>query len=138
MAVRNNNGQLLVAAVSSFNFITDIEVAKAKAICESIHLALSKGLKPLCVESDSYNVVSLCSSVSHFKCDLGNIVQDVRDIVALNDVRSVYFIPRSSNLVAHGLAKWALLWKSPTIWAKNFPNWLVKLAEYDVLVSSSC
>ncbi|KAL5822171.1 hypothetical protein ACOSQ3_024053 [Xanthoceras sorbifolium] len=137
-AVRNSSGVLLLAAIFSFNFIYDVEVAEAKAICEGIYLALSKGLKPLCVKSDSFNVVSMCNSISTVKCDVGNIVQNIRDVVALNNARAISFIPRSGNLVAHGLAKWALMWNSPTVWVRNFHRWLASLGESDVIGVPSC
>ncbi|KAL5776071.1 hypothetical protein ACOSP7_008997 [Xanthoceras sorbifolium] len=70
IVVRDSCGELILAAISSFKYIVDVELAETKAICEGIQLALNRGLLSLCVESDTLNVVSLCCGAFRVRYDL--------------------------------------------------------------------
>ncbi|KAH7576833.1 hypothetical protein JRO89_XS01G0158700 [Xanthoceras sorbifolium] len=74
LVVRNFCGSILQAAGLIFRNIVDVEIAEAKAILEEIELASNKGFAPLCVESDTMNVVSLCCANSLIPSELGAVI----------------------------------------------------------------
>ncbi|KAL5843763.1 hypothetical protein ACOSQ4_009721 [Xanthoceras sorbifolium] len=72
VVVRNSFGNLVLAAGFSSLNVVDTTVAEAKAIMVGAQLAVSRGLLPLCIESDALNVVNLCKGFSSTRNDLGS------------------------------------------------------------------
>ncbi|KAL5746540.1 hypothetical protein ACOSP7_027686 [Xanthoceras sorbifolium] len=115
LAIRDNNGSIMVAAGLTFRFVFDVELAEALAILEGIQLALSRGFLPFCVESDALNIVNLCCDSVPVRSDLSIVVQDIRKYFGAADIRAIDFVPRCCNRVTHEIVKWAILWKNPTV-----------------------
>ncbi|KAL5826596.1 hypothetical protein ACOSQ3_018435 [Xanthoceras sorbifolium] len=137
MVVRNAGGDVVLAAALSFKGGTSVVVGEAQAVLEGILLAGNRGFRPLLVESDCLNVVNLCNSNITVLCEIGNVVRDIKLALGWFEVLSIGFVPRVSNSVAHGIARWALGFNCSTIWSCNFPSWLVNLVSGDSLRSSS-
>ncbi|KAK3221342.1 hypothetical protein Dsin_008367 [Dipteronia sinensis] len=83
-------------------------VAEAVAILNGLHFARDSGFGPVVVESDALGVVSHVNTSTPICADVGLLIRDIK--VFLNDCccLSVSHVPRTGNIVAHGLAKSAL------------------------------
>ncbi|KAL5806763.1 hypothetical protein ACOSQ4_029496 [Xanthoceras sorbifolium] len=55
-------------------------VAEAKAILMGAQFAVKKGLSPVCIASDALKVVNMCNDSSPSRCDLSNIIHDIKVI----------------------------------------------------------
>ncbi|KAL5758729.1 hypothetical protein ACOSP7_021340 [Xanthoceras sorbifolium] len=122
MVVRNAGGDVVLAAALSFKGGTSVVVGEAQAVLEGILLAGNRGFRPLLVESDCLNVVNLCNSNITVLCEIGNVVTDIKLALGWFEVLSIGFVPRVSNSVGHGIARWALGFNCSTIWSCNFPS----------------
>ncbi|KAK1583476.1 hypothetical protein Q3G72_024096 [Acer saccharum] len=126
------------AGAKCFNGLIKAETAETSAILEGVHLAISENLNLVIVESDTINAINLYSGISLSRCEVDNIVQDVHDFIRENTNNiSLCFSPRSCNLVAHSVAKWALGSGSSTFWISSFLDWLCKLIKKDGFVDLS-
>ncbi|KAL5780153.1 hypothetical protein ACOSQ2_010890 [Xanthoceras sorbifolium] len=95
------------AAALVFPGFFSVAAAEARAVFEGFRLAVSSGLSPFFVESDSLEIVKLCGSLSSTRCHMDSIVQDILFYFGCF-VESLAFVSRNCNNVVHCLAKWAL------------------------------
>ncbi|KAK1583511.1 hypothetical protein Q3G72_024450 [Acer saccharum] len=110
VVARDRTGKLLWAGAKCFNGFIDAEIAEMLAILEGVHLAISENLNPVIVESEAVNAINLCLGNSLSRCEVDNIAQDVHDFIRESSINiSLCFSPRTCNLVAHSVARWALL-----------------------------
>ncbi|KAL5861406.1 hypothetical protein ACOSQ3_002716 [Xanthoceras sorbifolium] len=72
--VRNSAGDPCLAAVILNPGSFGVELAEAKALKDGINLAVTHGLLPLVIESDSSIVVSLCNNLISSRAEIDNIV----------------------------------------------------------------
>lgn len=113
--VRNVKGKAMAAATWRHIFPNDMEFAEASAIYEGLRMATSVGLHPLVIESDSKNVVDLIQEKTKSICEIGWLIFEVQALS--NVVRCiVQSVPRPCNMVAHRLAKLALLYPDDRVW----------------------
>ncbi|KAK3188579.1 hypothetical protein Dsin_028140 [Dipteronia sinensis] len=82
--------------------------AEAKAILEGILMAGNRGLSPLVVESKVLNVVKLCNGEFSSRCEIDNIVSDIKMAFSIVHVSSISHVPRDCNKIAHGIANCSL------------------------------
>ncbi|KAL5852283.1 hypothetical protein ACOSQ3_007401 [Xanthoceras sorbifolium] len=105
IVVRNSVGMLVFVVGLCSSNVASAAVAQTKAILLGAQLAARRGLFPLYIEFDALNVVNLYEGASFTRCDLGNIIHDIKVICNSDESVSISFIPRSSNMVAHNIAK---------------------------------
>ncbi|KAL5854197.1 hypothetical protein ACOSQ4_003999 [Xanthoceras sorbifolium] len=130
IAVRDQQGCLKAAAALAFPNFFSVVAAETKAVLEGFRLAVGSGFSPFCVESDSLQVVNLCSGLSSSRCEEDSVIQDILFQFG-GFINSLAFTPRSCNVVAHHLARRALGVSSSVVWNCSFPDWLLKLVEGD-------
>ncbi|KAL5806850.1 hypothetical protein ACOSQ4_029583 [Xanthoceras sorbifolium] len=95
---------LLKCFLQKLSQLTDsAAVAEAKAILMGAQFAVKKGLSPVCIASNTLKVVNI------------NIIHDIKVICNGDNFDSISYTPRSSNMVAHCIAKWALVHCSSTL-----------------------
>ncbi|CAL2240574.1 unnamed protein product [Prunus armeniaca] len=104
--------------------------------CVAIHMGLLKaaelGVSDFLVASNSQEVVALLKGNGELWSNLGNIVDDIRRLLAELCVRDVFFQPRSGNRVAHSLAQFGLREQHHSFWDGLAPDWLVSLLVTDM------
>ncbi|KAL5737825.1 hypothetical protein ACOSP7_030586 [Xanthoceras sorbifolium] len=105
MVMRNEGGDVVLAAAIAFKEGTDVSVVEAQAVLEGLMLASSRGFTHLLVECDCLDVINICNDSGIILSDIGNIVSDVRIALGCFNVVSISHVPRLNNFVAHGIAK---------------------------------
>ncbi|KAL5848629.1 hypothetical protein ACOSQ4_006642 [Xanthoceras sorbifolium] len=136
IAVRDQQGCLKAAAALAFPDFFSVVAAEAKAVLEGFRLAIGSGFSPFCIESDSLQVVNLCSGLSSSRCEEDSVIQDILFQFG-GFINSLAFVPRSCNVVAHHLARRAFGVSSSVVWNCSFPDWLLKLVEGDFCIVAS-
>ncbi|KAK6151721.1 hypothetical protein DH2020_014356 [Rehmannia glutinosa] len=107
LILRDHEGQVQ-GALSKFQTINmAVDEAEAWACREGVQLALAKGIRNVVLELDNMNVVSALARNEKNFSYFGNIIEDIQQL--LLDFSSVSFnwVRRSSNCVAHHLARHA-------------------------------
>ncbi|KAL5746833.1 hypothetical protein ACOSQ2_024130 [Xanthoceras sorbifolium] len=103
-----------------------VEVAKAKAILEGIQLVVDDDLCVVVVESDTLNVIKLCTGEVVSRCEVDDVIHDIQLLAGRHGFSSFSFVPVCSK-VAHCVARWTVCSSLSTFWLLSFPNWLNKL-----------
>ncbi|KAL5794438.1 hypothetical protein ACOSP7_003032 [Xanthoceras sorbifolium] len=137
MVVRNATGIVVFAAAVPLKFCADVDVVEAKAILAGIQLTAERGLLPLLVEMDSFNVSHLCNGDLLSRSNIENIIFNIQSLMSSLNIASISFISMLGNGVAHGIAKRAFDLVVPCLWICSFPVWLAKLFQVDVVFFSS-
>ncbi|KAL5789700.1 hypothetical protein ACOSQ2_004588 [Xanthoceras sorbifolium] len=97
-------------------------IAESMAILRGLQFALSSGLLPALIESDCLLAVSAINSDHVYFFEVGLIIHDIVDLLRCNPGSVVSFIPRSANMAAHHLARFALRLDSDCFWMEDFPS----------------
>ncbi|KAL5783740.1 hypothetical protein ACOSP7_008769 [Xanthoceras sorbifolium] len=108
VVIRDCTGKVLVSYTSLLLGLFSSDIGEALAILLGLRLAIDMGLSTVCVESDAASVVKQLSSRVTSCSDIGLILDDILSLVVNFADLSFLSVRRSANIVAHGLAKFAL------------------------------
>ncbi|KAK2635526.1 hypothetical protein Ddye_030318 [Dipteronia dyeriana] len=84
------------------------------------------------LEPDAKVVVDMVNLGVVLAADVGNIIGDILQLICGKHI-SISFVPRSVNLVAHGLTNMALSYAIERVWFESYPPCIEGLIQTDVL-----
>ncbi|KAL6287636.1 hypothetical protein ACE6H2_012026 [Prunus campanulata] len=84
---------------------------------EGLLMALWRGYQNFLLAYDSQEAVSIVTGFGECWSNLGNLVEDVRNLLVHLQVREVFYQPRKGNEAAHLLAHFSLLERRRLFWA---------------------
>ncbi|KAL5808393.1 hypothetical protein ACOSQ3_029084 [Xanthoceras sorbifolium] len=109
-----------------------LDIAEAMALLRGIQLALEAGLSPFCCESDvAFIVQQVLSKVSSCS-DVGLVVDNILSLLKSLPEYSVSWVCRSTNLVAHDLAKLVIRLVSDCILVEDVPSYVASLVSNNI------
>ncbi|KAK0606351.1 hypothetical protein LWI29_036812 [Acer saccharum] len=103
----------------------------ATTVHNGILLAISSGLFPLHIETDSLQVVNLVLEGGHSSADVGPVIDDILKSCSLIPSWTISHVPRKSNLVVHNLAKMSLSAASDCVWLNRCPPCVENFVLFD-------
>ncbi|KAL5788038.1 hypothetical protein ACOSP7_004987 [Xanthoceras sorbifolium] len=98
-------------------------------------LTSESGLLPALVESDSSTVINLILSMASIHSEIGMIINDILDLQDSFDFVKFVFSPRSTNKVAHSLAKMTLVHDIDLVLMEEVPPGLSRLVQEESIFS---
>ncbi|VFQ67193.1 unnamed protein product [Cuscuta campestris] len=101
----NHDGSFFAALNGELVCETDPDLAEAMACRRALGWAREQGLTELEVFSDCSRVVDAINGESTFLSYIGSIISDCRGLLSQFNYATLSFVPRTSNVVAHVLAK---------------------------------
>ncbi|KAK3189375.1 hypothetical protein Dsin_028936 [Dipteronia sinensis] len=104
IVVRDHKGCVMGCSSQSLTVCFSPQVAEATALLCGVFFAVDSGLLLAEVEYDAKSVVDLINSGNAPIADIGIVISDILRIIKCHNIR-VSFAPRSTNMVAHCLAK---------------------------------
>ncbi|KAK2648274.1 hypothetical protein Ddye_015763 [Dipteronia dyeriana] len=122
VAVDNINGRVGLGIVihdSAGHF--DPQMAEALSLWGGLVLTREVGLWPCHVETDAKVVVDLTYKTKIPRSEIGLVIQDIIQLLANVANYSLRFNPRTTNLVAHCLAKYGLNVEGDIVWLEECP-----------------
>ncbi|KAH7572246.1 hypothetical protein JRO89_XS04G0226300 [Xanthoceras sorbifolium] len=129
VVIRVCTGKVLVSYTSLLLGLFSSDIGEALAILLGLRLAIDMGLSTVCVESDAASVVkqlssrvTSCSDIGLILDDIGLILDDILSLVVNFADLSFSSVRRSTNIVAHGLAKFALSHQPVGVRLGSVPN----------------
>ncbi|KAL5826751.1 hypothetical protein ACOSQ3_018592 [Xanthoceras sorbifolium] len=130
-AVCKNDMGLVMWSCSMRSLCSDVLCAEAKALILSLSLTSDLGFYSFILESDVLSLVQLIhSDLSPFS-EIGLLLQDIRDGLALCRNVSICFASRNSIRVADFLAKLGCLISCCNVWMNDVPSHIVPLVSDD-------
>jgi hypothetical protein len=121
----SSESHFLLAAV-------DPERAELVACRRAVLLADWLGFSKLCLESNCLGVVAKIKSPEVDRSLHGPLVEEIKGLLRGFDASEVRHMRRSSNFVAHSLAKESCGNKSSTVWVESPPDFIVSALARDL------
>jgi ribonuclease HI len=103
--IRDDQGSIIRSSWKFHPYCESAEEAEAKACLEGLHQLLHTNRIPGILETDCQRVVQLVTSESFDRSPSWSIYLEIKDLLRTNPMLEIRKISRSSNHVAHGLAK---------------------------------
>lgn len=130
--VHNAKEEVMATATWRYIFLNNEESVEALAIFEGLRMARSVTLHPLFIELDSKNVVDLILGKTKSFSEIGWLSSKIQ---ALTNVVSctVQSVHKACNMVAHRLARMALLYPNNFVWLEEASLELAPLLFKDVV-----
>ena len=106
--IRDSQGRVLLSFCRNFQTCFAPQTAEALAVLEGIRLARIGGFLPTVLVSDALSVVQNIRNMMPLSSEVGLVIDDILGLCRDINLSSFIYVPRLTNMVAHGLAKLAL------------------------------
>lgn len=130
--IRDENGDVLVAATHQERAMWEANIAEAKAINYALRLALSEGFDEVEVETDCLQVVHILQMKKTSLSALSLVVNDALRTSELFRSISWNHVKRNGNVVAHLLAKHRPIELGDRIWVGGGPVFIEDAVADDI------
>jgi ribonuclease HI len=110
--LRNNMGNFVMAGTAWYQGKYSIIEGEAMALLEAMKTMEQNGFSHVIYETDSKNVVDAIHNLRMGISEFSSIICNIRNVLALNPNFVVKFVKRQANMVAHTLARAAIVWAS--------------------------
>ncbi|KAL5578545.1 hypothetical protein UlMin_020244 [Ulmus minor] len=138
VVIRDHSGSILGSAATPVSSSVSVDVAEGWALERGARLAKYLGFSAIELESDCLGVVMALQQQTHFISELSFVFDSISDHCNAFHQFSFSYTPRTSNQVAHNLAKLALSLADEQIWRGRGPDCIASMAIADIqpLISS--
>ncbi|KAL5759604.1 hypothetical protein ACOSP7_018124 [Xanthoceras sorbifolium] len=96
--------------------------AEAMGVLRDLQFAKDSGLLPAMLETGAQVVVTAINNPTVILSEVGLVIHDIVELLRLCPNSRIMFMPRSTNLVAHSLAKFALGIERDCFWMEDYPD----------------
>jgi ribonuclease HI len=110
--LRNYTGNFVMAGAAWYQGKYSIIEGEAKALLEAMRTMEQNGFSHVIFETDSKNVVDAIHNLRSGISEFSSIISHIRNVLSLNQNFVVKFVRRHANMVAHNLARAAIVWAS--------------------------
>jgi ribonuclease HI len=136
VVIRNENGEILMAAAKRHYHTPDALTAEALAARDGLVLVHSGGFHKVILETDNLELVNLLQSVAGERSQIAGLWHEISEISKVFSSISFSFVRREGNGAAHQCAKLLPLSIPECVWSDGFPALLVGTAENDCNLAS--
>ncbi|KAL5555878.1 hypothetical protein UlMin_038114 [Ulmus minor] len=135
VVIRDHSGSILGSAATPVSSFVSVDVAEGWALEKGARLAKYLGFSAIELESDCLGVVMALQQQTHFISELSFVFDSINDHCNAFQQFLFSYTPRTSNQVAHNLAKLALSLADEQIWRGRGPDCI---ASMPLLIFSLC
>ncbi|KAH9800798.1 RNase H domain-containing protein [Citrus sinensis] len=125
--IRDEVGNVIVAAVKVSKFYGYVFIAEAEAIEWGLQLAGNACIESLIVESDAQEVIKLVNNSRGCRSEIFWTISEVQRVLKSFSSVCVQYSHRSCNAIAYSLAKLALEKLEIIVWLGSYPPYLLYL-----------
>ncbi|XP_042983235.1 uncharacterized protein LOC122312641 [Carya illinoinensis] len=119
--VRDSEGLVTASLCSSITLTPDPLLGEAAAALRATTLCAELGLTHIVLEGDALNVVQAVQGVEENWSAVGMVIRDVKSLLSRFQEWSIHHVPRELNVIAHTLAKYALICSEDCILLEDYP-----------------
>ncbi|KAH9668523.1 reverse transcriptase domain-containing protein [Citrus sinensis] len=119
--IRDSENNFVATGIMQTGMKESVSYAEAEAIDWGLKLARRAALSTLIIESDCLEVVELVNNTKSNKTGLWWIIEEIQNQKRTFCNVIVNHIPRTCNVCAHSLAKFAVGANTPAVWVDHIP-----------------
>lgn len=134
LIARDHDGTLISAKSKTTPEVLKPVLAEAIAVKEALSWAKEMESRPITVETDCLVVVQLIRSTAPMRSRLGQVIEDCRDLIRLNNNFKLYFVKRSANMSAHELAQVSHMYPDRTFNSQSIPASVQLCIQNDLMI----
>ncbi|KAL5556780.1 hypothetical protein UlMin_039016 [Ulmus minor] len=131
VVIRDHSGSILGSAATPIFSSVSVDVAKGWALERGAKLAMQLGFPTVKLEYDCLGVVTALQQQTHFVSELSFVFDSINEHCNAFQQFSFSYTPRTSNQVAHNLAKLTLSLADEQIWRGRGPDCIASMAIAD-------
>ncbi|GMJ10884.1 hypothetical protein like AT2G04420 [Hibiscus trionum] len=132
IVIRNDKGEIMVAATYLKYPIANLEHAEALACEQALILAQELGFRRVEVEGDSLGVVTKLKNWEAYKGFLSTLYRNIQRRGNSFDYLCFSYACREKNGVAHALTRITLPSDEPMVWIEEAPQLVLHLVRRDL------
>lgn len=132
VAVRNDRGELMLAATRRIEGEMDVELAEIAAVRYGMILAKRFGYDRIWVEGDAMNVVRTIDSNIKGEAPAWLLYDDICKLSSQFEGFIISHVKRGGNTVAHHIARWDTRGSSELVCMNSFPQSVSTLVDFDL------
>ncbi|KAL5766302.1 hypothetical protein ACOSP7_016919 [Xanthoceras sorbifolium] len=129
IVITDSSGAVMLSGVKRVKASFSSDITLAQAIHHGMVLPAESSLLPALVESDSFLVINLILLRAPIRSEIGLIIDGILDLQDSFGFINFVFSPRSTNMVAHSLAKMALVHAIDIVLMEEVPPSLSRLVQ---------
>ncbi|XP_040992644.1 uncharacterized protein LOC121239461 [Juglans microcarpa x Juglans regia] len=129
IVIRDEHGEVLAAMCGQRHHVHQATTAEILALWRAMEICNDLNLRRVVFEGDAQVVIKGINEDNEDFLDYGMVIVDAKKLIKLIKDWKVQYTHRSTNEVAHILAKNALKLDSEQIWIEEFPNCIAQVLE---------
>ncbi|KAL2894661.1 hypothetical protein RDABS01_010570 [Bienertia sinuspersici] len=133
VAVRNQSGKIILAAVRKVKAGWDVDMVGAYAACFGVQTAYRFGFQRVVLESDSLVVVRTIIAGPNGRTPIFLFFDDVQNLRNLLEAFICVHVKRGGNCLAHLIAREHVEVGSEHVWFDPIPPNFCNMADYDLI-----
>jgi ribonuclease HI len=130
--IRDNQGGFLAAGSTFIPHVSSASMAEALAMCHGLKLARDLGYTTVQAESDSLEVIQLCTGTERIWNDATAIYAEILECAGSIGVVEFMHCRRETNKVAHDIARHCFRSRISCTWVDEPPSFLLQPLLHDV------
>ena len=132
VVIRNSEGGVMASLSQQIPLLTIVAQVEALAVCRVVEFARELGFIRVIIEGDSESICKDLSNLSPSLALHGLLIQDAQEL-ALSFLKiSFSHVCRQGNVVAHCLARRAILSESLNVWMEDVPPDILQFVQADL------
>ena len=120
--IRNEEGEVMAALATRGPPVSDCEEAEEQACRKALEFAMDAGFIELLIEGDNVSIMRTISRSQPNSSHLGHLYEDIQCLCTGLRVVSVGWVSRTTNGMAHCLAKNARGLVDEVVWLEESPS----------------
>ena len=117
----NGSGEVMASISIRGPLVIDSEEAEILASRKALEFSIDAGFRDLIVEGDNKVVMTSVANTHTASSRLGHLYRDINCIAAGIDNLTVSCVPRTANIVAQALARYAKNIEDELVWLEESP-----------------
>ncbi|XP_041004068.1 uncharacterized protein LOC121249423 [Juglans microcarpa x Juglans regia] len=140
VVIRDSNSSVQAVLTFYKDHISSALQTKRMALLRAMELCSELGFNQICFEGDAKLVVDAVNTKQVDNSWLGQLTEDIQQIIKYNQACCLNFAYRSENKAAYTVAKLAIRNDKETIWLEEGPLEVLNIVQgdsfmYDIIVS---
>ena len=131
VVIRNDKGEVMAALSAKGPLGMDSEEAEVLAGRKALEFALDVGFTDMVLERDNIGVMRSIQSNGVNNSSLGHIYGDIHYLATSFKAWFVSYVKRTTNSVAHSLAKYARHVVDERVWLEEYPSLALEALYFD-------
>ena len=120
--VRGSDGKIVMATVKTVPFRGEAKYSEAEVEDWGVQVATEAKMQSVIVETDCLEATNLVNNKSGSRTEIFWVISEIQSMCRQFESVMIEHTPRTCNLEAHCLAKFAIDFKELAVWANEFPQ----------------